>query len=225
MINLIKSQPAPECLAIEKQKKSGKYDCGDVLIRLKTDFHNKCYLCGDKGITTLNIEHFIAHQGNLDLKFDWHNLFYVCGHCNNTKLAMYQNLLNCTNSAIKITDVIKFKGYGMPKEHFKISATEEEPSVETTNTVALLNAIYTGTTKNKEIASENLRDKVSKELAAFTQYLRDFYYEEGLNNVEKENLIAKIRRRLSPESPFTAFKIWIVKSSPRYMQDFGEFLN
>lgn len=48
----------------------------------------------------------------------------------------------------------------MPKEHFKITATEPQPSVETTNTVALLNAIYTGTTKNKEIASENLRDKV-----------------------------------------------------------------
>jgi hypothetical protein len=225
MINLVKSQPAPDCLAIEKLKKNGTYNCGDVLMRLKTDSHNKCYLCEDKGITSINIEHFIAHLGDLDLKFDWNNLFYVCGHCNNTKLALYQRLLNCTNSTIKITDVIKFKGYGMPKEHFKITATEAQPSLETTNTVALLNAIYTGTTKNKEIASENLRDKVSKELAAFTQYLRDFYYEEGLNELEKETLTAKIRRRLSPESPFTAFKIWVIKSSPRYMQDFGQFLN
>jgi hypothetical protein len=88
-----------------------------------------------------------------------------------------------------------------------------------------LNAIYSGTTKNKEIASENLRDKVSTELAAFTQYLREFYLEVGLTNVEKTSLITKIRRRLSPESPFTAFKIWMVKSNERYMRDFGEFLN
>jgi sulfur relay (sulfurtransferase) DsrC/TusE family protein len=225
MINLVKSQPAPACLVVEKAKRSGDYNCSDVLIRLKTDSHNKCYLCEDKGFTSINIEHFIAHQGNLDLKFDWNNLFYVCGHCNNTKLAQYQRLLNCTNSTIKITDVIKFRGYGMPKEHFEISATEAQPSVETTNTVALLNAIYSGTTKNKEIASENLRDKVSKELAAFTQYLREFYLEIGLTPIEKQTLITQIRRRLSPESPFTAFKIWMVKSNDRYMRDFGEFLN
>jgi hypothetical protein len=226
MINLVKSQPAPACLAVEKAKRSGDYNCGDVLIRLKTDFHNKCYLCEDKDITAINIEHFIPHQRkNKDLEFDWNNLFYACVHCNNTKLAKHSNILNCIDATIKITDVIKFEGYGWPKEHFKITATKELPSVETTNTIALLNAIYTGTTKNKEIASENLRDRVSKELAAFMQYLRDFYGEEGLNDVEKEKLIAKIRRRLSPESPFTAFKIWMVKSNQRYMQDFGHFLN
>jgi hypothetical protein len=225
MINLVKSQPAPTCLAIEKEKKSGHYNCGDVLIRLKADFHNKCYLCGDRGMTTLNIEHFVAHQGNLDLKFDWNNLFFACGHCNNTKLALYQRLLNCTEQTIKITDVIRFKGYGMPKEHFEISATETQPSIETMNTIALLNIIYTGTTVNKKIASENLRDRISNELAAFTQYLREFYGEAGLNDREREALVARIRRRLSPESPFTAFKIWIIKSNQRYMQDFGDFLN
>jgi hypothetical protein len=225
MINFIKSQPAPACLAIEKQKKSGKYDCGDVLERLKTDFHNKCYLCEDKGITALNVEHFIAHKGNVDLKFDWNNLFYACVHCNNSKLALFQLLLNCTNSAVKITDVIKFIGYGWPKEHFEITATETQPSIETLNTVALLNAIYTGKTNNKQLESANLRDRVSKELNTFILYLHEFYYEEGLNNAEKVALISKIRRRLSPESPFTAFKIWVIKSSPIYMKDFGQFLN
>ena len=224
MINVIKSQPAPECLAVEKQKASGNYNCGDVLTRLKADFHNKCYLCEDKGLTNLNIEHFIARQGNVDLKFDWNNLFFACGHCNNTKLAKYTDLLNCTDTTIKITDLIQFKAYGIPKEQMIITATQPNPSLETLNTVDLLNAIYSGTTKHKEIESENLRDKVTKEIGEFTQYLIDFYSENGLNDAEKERIEARIRRRLSPESPFTAFKIWIIKESPRRLRDFGHLL-
>jgi hypothetical protein len=48
MINLTKSQPAPDCLATEKLKKSGTYRCGDVHVRLKADFYNKCYICENK---------------------------------------------------------------------------------------------------------------------------------------------------------------------------------
>ena len=105
-----------------------------------------------------------------------------------------------------------------------MAATQSEPSMETQQTVELLNLIYKGATKLKEIESENLRDEVTKEIANFTQYLRDFYGEDGLNEDEKEALKAKIRRRLSPESPFTAFKIWVVKSNSRLFQDFGHFL-
>ncbi len=224
MINILKSQPTPACLAIEKQKSNGNYNCGDVLTRLKTDFHNKCYLCEDKGLTTLNTEHFVAHQGNIDLKFDWNNLFFACGHCNNTKSNRFFNLLNCTDSNIRITDLIQFKATGIPKEHLEVIPTQEIPNIEIQNTVTLLNAIYSGTTLLKEIESENLRDKVTKEIAYFTEYLRDFYFEDGLNNDEKETIKAKIRRRLSSESPFTAFKIWIIKSNPRLLRDFGHFL-
>lgn len=96
MIYLPKSQPAPNCLESEKRKKSGDYKCGNVLERLKNDFKNKCYLCEDKGIRKIEIEHFAPHQGDIDLKFDWHNLFFACGHCNNTKIAKYDDILNCT---------------------------------------------------------------------------------------------------------------------------------
>ena len=34
MINITKSQPAPECLSKEKEKANGDYKCGEVL---KTD--------------------------------------------------------------------------------------------------------------------------------------------------------------------------------------------
>jgi hypothetical protein len=239
MINVIKSQPAPDCLAIEKAKgtrtsvgKNGKtsikivgdYNCGEVLIRLKNDFHNKCYLCEDKGLTTINTEHFVPHQGDIDLAFDWDNLFSACGHCNNTKLAMLLKLLNCTDSSIKITDLIEFKAFGLPKERFVIKAAQQNPTVETQNTVKLLNSIYSGTTKLKEIESENLRERVSNEVAGFTKHLKKFY-KYGLTQEEKEKYKTKIRRKLSPESPFTAFKIWIIKSNDFYLRDFGSFLN
>lgn len=232
MINVTKSQPAPECLAIEKAKgkysngiSKGTYNCGDVLFRLKTDFRNKCYLCESKGLTTLNTEHFVPHQGNIHLEFDWDNLFFVCGHCNNTKLAKFIELLNCTDLTQRITELIQFKVTGIPKEHFEITATEQMPTIEAQNTVALLNAIYKGTTKLKEIESENLRDNVTKEVAAFTQYFHDFYYTDGLTEEEKKALETKIRRKLSPESSFTAFKIWVIKSNPRLLKDFGYLLN
>ena len=35
MVFFQKSQPAPACLAIEKSRKSDKYNCGNVLDRLK----------------------------------------------------------------------------------------------------------------------------------------------------------------------------------------------
>ena len=223
MINIIKSQPAPSCLAIEKTKASGDYNCGDVTQRLRADFHDKCYLCESKGLIPSNTDHFVAHQGNINLKFDWNNLFWICGHCNNTKLNKYLNLLNCTDSTVKITDVIKFMAYGIPKEHLVITSVQDEPNFETQQTVELLNLIYKGSTKRKEMETENLRDNVTKEIVGFTEYLREFY-EVGLNTDEKEAIKVRVRRKLSPESPFTAFKIWIIKSNPSLTRDFGHFL-
>lgn len=43
MIYLPKSQPDPTCLAVEKLKTSGTYNCEGVLELLKFDFKNKCY--------------------------------------------------------------------------------------------------------------------------------------------------------------------------------------
>lgn len=118
MIHLTKSQPAPSCLATEKLKKSGTYRCGDVHTRLQNDFHNKCYICEEKDISSINIEHFRPHEGkNIDLKFDWNNLFFACAHCNNTKLAnpKYDLILNCTNPQHLILDWIAFKADTFPK--------------------------------------------------------------------------------------------------------------
>jgi uncharacterized protein (TIGR02646 family) len=162
MINLTKSQPAPVCLEVEKSKPSStNYRCGDVVSRCKEDFGNKCYLCEDKNITNINIEHFKPHKGDRDLMFDWNNLFYACGHCNNTKLGGFDDILDCTDNSIKIIDRVKFDIKPFPKEKPKITALNND--TKTINTVNLLEKIYNGTNTSTKIEEcANLRERLMK---------------------------------------------------------------
>lgn len=87
MVKVERSYPAPESLAIEKVKSSGKYDKPDVIARLKRDFNDKCYICEMKGLQDPVVEHLLPHKHGeyVDRKFDWDNLFWSCGHCNGVK--------------------------------------------------------------------------------------------------------------------------------------------
>ena len=139
MINFTKSQPAPTCLAVEKAK-NGDYKCGDVLTRLNDDFHRKCYICEDKDLTSINVEHLIPHRGNVDLKFDWDNLCLACYHCNNIKLAVHDDILNCVSNTIIITKSILFQTDGFPEIRRAPSlAVERKPDQLAARAVAARN--------------------------------------------------------------------------------------
>ena len=221
MIHLPKSQPAPACLAVEKAKANGTYNCGDVLARLREDFQNKCYLCEQKAPTTINIEHFIPHRGDLDLKFAWLNLFYACGHCNNTKLAKYGNILNCTLAEDGVETGIRYWMNPYPKEKVEVTALADNAVV--TETVKLLDDIYNGTTTLKLIESANIRNQILQELRAFQELLLAFYHDLATGQ-EQEDLRSKIAKELSPRSSFTAFKRCIIRDNPELMADFHEYL-
>jgi len=223
MINIVRSQPEPKCLEIEKSKKDGSYACDDVELRLKNDFHNKCYLCEEKEISTINIEHFKPHKGNKDLKFDWNNLFWSCGHCNNTKLAKkeFDLILNCTNPKHKILEMIRFDIKPFPFEEAKITARFDEPIIQ--NTVMLLQMIYNGSTNHKEIEGANIRQKLIEEIRDFGILLSDYFDDTHLE-YEKNEIKQRIRRKLSPQSAFTAFKICIVQENNTLLQEFSQFL-
>ena len=224
MINIIKSQPAPECLAIEKLKASGDYKCGDVLERIKTDFHNKCYICEDKEPTSINVEHFIPHKNkDRDLEFDWNNLFYACVHCNNTKHVKYTNLLNCIDPSHEILKRIKFEIKPFPKEFSNITAIATD--TRTLETVSLLNEVYNGTTELKTIEASNLRSKLLNEIREFQNVLFKYMEYESVDQVYAADLLRDIRRRLHPSSAFVAFKVWIIKENPFLLGKFGEFIN
>ncbi len=226
MIYFEKSQPAPECLAKEKLKASGSYKCGDVVPRLKTDFKNKCYICEEKEISSINVEHFIPHQGNTDLKFDWNNLFFACGHCNNTKLAGVDNILDCTKTN-EVETKIKYEFFNsaFPKEQVIITSLYPS-STKNLNTVELLRLVYCGRTAIKIDESANIRNKVSKEIRKFSDLIRLYFSNDGLfDEAEKEKLKLKIREKLSNSSSFTAFKRWMIRNNPTLLKDFGEYLN
>ena len=99
MIKVKRSYPAPESLAEEAKKSSGKYDKPDVIKRLKKDFYEKCYICGMDNLQDPQIEHLFPHENGKypERKFDWDNLFWSCGHCNSVKnqLKYASGILNC----------------------------------------------------------------------------------------------------------------------------------
>ena len=217
MIHLPKSEPAPSSLS-----KKQSYRESDVLERLKTDFKNKCYICEEKEITTLNVEHFIPHRNNIDLKFDWNNLFFACGHCNNTKLAKpeYDTILNCTDPKDDPENWIEYELKPFPKEKVKLKPKVGfESNQRVMNTIQLLDSVYNGTTHLKKIESSNLRDKLLKEIIDFQQNLLEYY--QDLDDEEKGICRKKILRHLQYSSAFTAFKRWIIKNNPELQKDFS----
>lgn len=225
MVNFTKSQPAPASLAVEKVKgKNGKYNLKDVLDRLEKDFWNKCYICEQKAPISINVEHFKAHRGNFELMFDWNNLFWVCAHCNNTKQQrkVFDLLLNCTDDNHDVLNWISYKLMPIPHELVAIKAVKEDDTL-VRNTVALLTAVYNGTTHHKEKEAANLRRLIQKELLTFIQLLMD--YEDNAIDEELQSYARKqIKKSLRIDAPFMAFKYWAIKENPKYSKEFQNLL-
>ena len=222
MINITKSQPSPPCLSIEKEKVNGDYKCEGVLSKLVVDFHNKCYICEEKAPSTINVEHFKPHKGDNSLKFDWNNLFFACGHCNNIKLAKYDDIVDCTDNSRLVLDLLKFQINPFPGEKVEILPLSTDAKVIVT--AKFLNEVYNGTTELKTIEGKNIRDKLLKEIIEFQRLLFS-YFEDGVDEDEKIDYRKKIRRKLNSESAFTAFKFWIIKNNDVLMAEFGELIN
>lgn len=223
MIYFEKSQPAPDCLVNEFLKTDGDYNCGCVLERLQQDFKNKCYLCESQIYSSVNIEHFKPHHNGKDkfLKFDWNNLFLACGHCNNIKSAIFDNILNCADLNEAIEEKINYHFQGAPTELVKITANSQDD--KTLQTQNLLFAIYNGTTKQKKLESENIRDTLAEEIARFLKYLRKHHKEYDAK--EKKRYSQKVEKHLKNTSAFTAFKRQIIKDNPALLKEFGGYFN
>lgn len=226
MINFIKSTPSADVLGKlqeEKEKQSGTYNIPEVVEALKNEFHNKCYICEQKNIKNINIEHFRPHRGtNRDLMFDWNNLYYACGHCNNLKLSKYDNILDPGNPDEDVESLIH---YGMPILH-KRSEVEITGSIDNekvNSTVELLRYVYNGKTAIKDIEAVNIKNDLVMELLEFTKWLVDFDDDE-LEEDEKEDLRKKIRKGLNMKSAFTAFKRQIIRDTAYLFEEFNEYL-
>lgn len=87
MIKVERTEKAPPSLAIEKLKTNGSCSEKDVVEQLYADFHEKCYLCEQNELQSIEVEHLLPHHNGkyIDRKFDWNNLFLSCAHCNSVK--------------------------------------------------------------------------------------------------------------------------------------------
>lgn len=219
MVFFEKSMPAPDCLAAEKAKANGNYSCGQVLERIKTDFKNKCYICEYKEPESINIEHFRPHQGDKDLKFSWNNLFFACAHCNNIKLANYNNILDCTKAEDNVDTDLKYIFKPFPFEKVKIESLNDNDEVNTTRN--LLMAVYNGTTKLKKLESANLRNTLLEDIMKFQKLLKDYFEISEDDNEGREYFKIKIRNEIGKSSNFTAFKRWIIWDNEKLNEEFG----
>jgi len=210
MYNVDRSFPEPQSLKTEKLKVSGKYNSEDVLERLVKDFFNKCYLCEEKEISGINVEHLKPHKGDIDKKFQWENLFLVCPHCNNTKLGNEDEILDCTNPSHKVYEWIEYNFTSFPKTKVELKVINNIDIVN--NTVTLLDKIYNGSTVNKKFEADNIKKKIMREIQSFENLIFEYVYNS------KEELVEEIKEKLSRKSAFSAFKRWIIKNNARYKE-------
>lgn len=221
MVYFEKSQPAPDCLEIEKAKANGDYKCVNVLELIKKDFKNKCYICEFKEPISINVEHFKPHKGDKNLKFDWDNLFWSCSHCNNIKLGNYGNILNCTDTTHNVDRKLRYYMNPFPCEKVVIEA--KEATIEVIETKELLDSVYNGTTKLKTIESANLRNQLLKEIQNFQYWLCE-YYKANTEDIKNFSRL-KIIEHLCRASNFTAFKRWIILDNETLRNEFEQYFD
>lgn len=219
MIYFERSQPEPASLETERNKTKGSYSSKDVLDRLKNDFKDKCYICETKNPTSINVEHLIPHRGDKSLKFKWENLFWSCAHCNNIKLAKYDNILDCTNAADRVEESIKLKIDPYPFTEIEVIPLKDDEKV--TNTAELLKNVYNGNTALKTIESEYIRDLLLKEILLFCNYLNELNASQ--TDTKKQYFYMMVKESLDNSSPFASFKRWIVNDVPRLKEKLEEF--
>lgn len=220
MIAVKRTFPGPiDELNSEKSKASGTYRLAPVVEQLRSDFFNKCYLCEQKGPTSINIEHLQPHRGtDRDLEFSWANLFWACGHCNGTKGDRYHPILDCTEANMRVLGRLDFEFERFPTPQVTINGLDN--SNETLNTANLLAAIHNGSTTAliRQMEAENLCSLILDEFNRFIRLLERHEESEG---DDKELYSRRIVRSLSPEAPFTAIKACYVKRHPRLREEFG----
>jgi len=216
MINYERSHPAPDSLS------AGNYNTQDILDRLVGDAKNKCYLCESLGLVSVNTEHLVPHRGDKTLRLDWENLLLSCAHCNSTKgdYERFHPVLDPCDFESRIIEGIEHSCEPWPTEKPTFIPVRDDEATQ--KTVALLTAIFHGTTVLKKLEAHNLREELVQELADFQQLLLD-YFKQPLSDTQKSDIREKIRAQLSQSSSFCAFKIWAVRSRPLLDKEFGEF--
>ena len=202
-----KAKRAINALKIEKAR-NGSYNITEVNEALREMFHGKCYICENKQITSYQIEHLVPHRGNIDLKYDWNNLFLACAHCNNIKLDKFDPIIDCTKENVEELIAFRKRGYFGIDEELVFDVLDHRPEIK--NTVKLLHEVYYGSTPQKKMEATIIRRLLRIELSNFKEYVREYTEAE---DEEKEDLKYLLQQQLRDDSPFAAFKRWLIRDN------------
>ncbi len=178
------------------------YRSGPVYEQIKSDFHGKCYLCEDNEITSIQIEHFEPHKGEIDKKYDWNNLFFSCGHCNNLKGAQFWPLLNCTDPEDDVWESIEIRFTAYPKATVEIIGHPPQgKEQQCENTQKLLNKTLNGinTTSMKKDEAAIIRRKMLR------------IHNDLAKRIEAGDEDS-LKELLSNNAPFTGVQRWTLRN-------------
>lgn len=200
MVRVTRTQPAPESLAIEKEKSSGRYDKEDVVERLTHDFNNKCYICELDDLSDPVVEHLLPHKNGYyrDRKFDWDNLFFACNHCNGVKNQQKYDagIIDCTKEDPEKKIVFMLFDDGTFAK--AINDTDEKAIL----TAYLVNEVFNKTnTGMRTYACQHRINHLAQEMSALLNALNELEDESS-----KAFAIIKLKALLRRESAFAAFK-------------------
>lgn len=212
MVKVERSSPAPESLATEKLKSNGSYNKPDVVERLSTDFHNKCYICELNDLQDPQVEHLRPHFNGKDInrKFDWNNLFWSCGHCNGIKNQRKydETIIDCCNSDPE--ERIYFRLHDGKTDITAVDSADYDAQM----TAELVTEVFNITNSGMRIYKSAFRfSELNKEMNKLYDTLDELSKKPNSIFVKKK-LQALIRR----ESRFAAFKrCYIRENKPDYI--------
>ena len=214
MIKIERSPNPPESL---KEKK--KYDGKDVVLLLKHDFYDKCYICGIKPVQDPEIEHLLPHKNGTypERKFDWNNLFFSCSHCNSVKKQSKhdKNVLDCCKRDPE--ELLDFK---INRENVLIDVKDNK-DIEAKTTANLVNEVFNKTNTGMRIHKCQVRvDELLKEMNTLYDILEK--YQGGNCSVIIRH---SLKGLLDRKSPFAEFKRSYIRHQKDRYPELMRFIN
>lgn len=216
MLKVKRTPTAPLSLAIEKKKVNGSYKCEDVIIALRNDFKEKCYLCELKNLTDPEVEHLLPHENgkDKDRKFDWNNLFWACRHCNSVKnqTRYSQDVIDCC----KVDPKYKISHYFYDG---KVHIVAIDNGKDSENTAHLIEECFELRNTGIRIAACDAR---VKQLQKVLDQLFDnlIEYKKSNNEYVKNKIISLIKN----DAPFASFTQQYIRDHIELYEDFKQYI-
>lgn len=207
MFNVTRSEESPTSLETRTS-----YRGQDVYDALMHTFSGKCYICEDKGLTSINIEHLSPHENDVDLKYAWENLCLACSRCNNIKGHRFNNLIDCTNPSQDAFLLVKLLPPRMPDAKVRVYPMEDSDSVN--QTAELLDRVFNSKhTIEKAITGEELRRRIFKKAYKILEH-QNTYFDDESPQADKDIALERLKVLMKKEQAFSAFLRWLVIESP-----------